>query len=51
MIIEDKLNNVREALNRYDSKGVFEKKIFESILDIIQDISCEIEELYEIIKV
>ena len=51
MIIEDKINNIKDALNNYHSNDVFEKKIIESILDILQDISCELDELNEVIKV
>ena len=51
MIIEDKINNIKDALNSYDSNNIFEKKILESILDILQDISYELEELNEVIKI
>jgi hypothetical protein len=45
MIIDDNINNIREIINKCDTCS--EKKIFESILDILQDISIELEELNE----
>jgi len=43
IIIDDKINNIREIINKYHTCS--EKKIFESILDVLQDISIELEEL------
>ena len=47
MIIDDKINNIRGALKKCDSCFIKDKKIFDSILDILQDISIELEELNE----
>ena len=47
MIIDDKINNVRSALEKCDPCSIKDKKIFDSILDILQDISTELEELNE----
>lgn len=47
MIIDDKINNIRNALKDCEPGSIKEKKIFESILDILQDISTEIDELNE----
>jgi len=47
MIIDDKINNIRGALEKCDSCSIKDKKIFDSILDILQDISTELEELNE----
>ncbi len=47
MILDDKINNVRSALEKCDSCFIKDMKIFDSILDILQDISTELEELNE----
>ena len=47
MIIDDKINNIRDALKKCDSCSIKDKKIFDSILDILQDISTELDELNE----
>jgi hypothetical protein len=49
MIIDDKINNIRDALKKCDSCSVKDKKIFDSILDILQDINIELEELNEML--
>jgi hypothetical protein len=45
MTIDDKINNIREYLDKYGSNP--DKKIFEYILDILQNINEEIDELNE----
>ena len=47
MIIDDKINNIRDCLKECNPCNAKEKKIFESILDVLQDISIELEELNE----
>jgi len=47
MAIDNKINNIREALIKYDLTIDKEKIIIESILDILEDISCELDELNE----
>lgn len=47
MIIDDKINNLRDALKKCDTCYINDKKIFDSILDILQDISTELSELNE----
>ena len=47
MIIDDKINNLRNALKKCDLCSINDKKIFDSILDILQDISTELDELNE----
>ena len=47
MIIDDKINNIRDALKKCDSCSINDKKIFDSILDILQDINIELDELNE----
>jgi len=45
MTINDKINSIRNYLEKADLK--IDKKIFESILDILQDMEKEIDELNE----
>lgn len=47
MILDDKINNLRIALKKCDSCSIKDKKILDSILDILEDISTELEELNE----
>ena len=47
MIIDDKINSIRNALKKCDSCSIKDKKIFDSILDILHDISIELDELNE----
>jgi hypothetical protein len=47
MVIDDKINNIRDALKNCDPCSIKDRNIFESILDILQDISCELDELNE----
>jgi hypothetical protein len=47
MAIDDKISNIRDALENCDQCSIKDKKIFESILDILQDINDEIDELNE----
>lgn len=48
MTIDDKINNIRAYLDKADSK--IDKNIFASILDILKDISDELDELNESIN-
>jgi len=45
MAVDDKINNIRAYLDKANLK--IDKKIFESILDILKDINDEIDELNE----
>jgi hypothetical protein len=45
MAVDDKINNIRAYLDKADSK--IDKKIFASILDILEDISDELDEVNE----
>ncbi len=45
MMLDYKINTVREALNSLNPGNKNEMIVFESILNILQDISDEIEEL------
>lgn len=45
MMLDYKINTVREALNSLNHGNKNEMIVFESILNILQDISDEIEEL------
>jgi len=47
MIIDDKINSLRNALKKCNSYSIKDKKIFDSILDILEDISTELDELNE----
>jgi len=51
MDIDYKIKNIREALNNNDLSSVNDKKFFNAILDVLQDISNEIDELNEMICV
>jgi len=45
MTIDNKINNIKQYLDKNGSDS--DKKIFESILDILQNISDELDELNE----
>jgi hypothetical protein len=45
MSLDYKINNIREAIK--NGKIVKDNRIFDAILDVLQDISNEIEELNE----
>ncbi len=45
MTIDDKINNIRQYLD--ENTSISDKKIFESILDILKNISEELDELNE----
>jgi len=47
MMLDYKINTVREVLNSLNSRSKNEMMVFESILNILQDISDELEELNE----
>jgi archaellum component FlaC len=49
MNIDNKINNIREALKNGGSGK--DNKIFDAILDVLQDISDEIDELNEVMYV
>ena len=49
MVIDEKIHNIKDALENSDIYSIEQKKIIESILDILQDISCELEEINETI--
>ena len=50
MDIDYKIKNLREALNNDDIRFVNDKKFFNAILDLFQDISNEVDELLERLK-
>lgn len=45
MTIDDKINNIRQYLD--ENTSISDKKIFESILDILKNICEELDELNE----
>jgi len=47
MNLDYKINNIREAIQNGKTGTVKDTKIFDAILDVLQDISNEIEELNE----
>jgi archaellum component FlaC len=51
MNIDDKINNIRAAIKNNGLGSVKDNKIFDAILDVLQDISNEIEELNEMMYV
>lgn len=49
MVIDEKIHNIKDALENSNIYSVKQKEIIKSIIDILQDISCELEELNETI--
>jgi len=47
MNLDYKINNIRDAVKNGKLGSVKDTKIFDAILDVLQDISNEIEELNE----
>jgi hypothetical protein len=51
MNLDDKINNIREAVKNGKIDTNKDTRIFDAILDVLQDISNEIDELNELIYV
>jgi hypothetical protein len=45
MTIDDKINNIRQYIEKYATSS--DKKILESVLDILEDLNNELNELSE----
>lgn len=50
IMLKDKINNIREAVNTNIIGYEKDKNFYNAILDILQDISNEIDEINELIQ-